>query len=226
VEKTTGMNLQDYCNKFIFHPLQISPSYWFTQHVRDNIVHLSYRESDGHLSRWDNQYALMEQDLSKSLFSSFSLCIQYSTRAFPTGKLSLGGAGFYSTTKDFLAILRHLLLAKDGRAPNAILKSESVDIMFSSSIPDTATTHVESFLDYPNEMKLQFGYGLCVTLTDWPGRRKKGSGFWYGWAGIYFFVDPETGIAAVYATQVLPTRDAEVVALFQRLEETLYKAVG
>lgn len=47
----------------------------------------------------------------------------------------------------------------------------------------------------------------------------------YGWAGLYGFIDPDTGIAAVYATQVVPTRDAEVVALFQRLEETIYKAI-
>ncbi|KAF5325115.1 hypothetical protein D9619_009562 [Psilocybe cf. subviscida] len=63
-----------------------------------------------------------------------------------------------------------------------------------------------------------------VESLPWPYQAAAFEG--YGWAGIYGFLDPDTGIAAMYATQVLPTRDTEVVALFERLEETIYKAVG
>lgn len=44
----------------------------------------------------------------------------------------------------------------------------------------------------------------------------------YGWAGTYYFMDPATGIAVVYGTQVVPTTDIEVVALWDRLERALY----
>lgn len=48
----------------------------------------------------------------------------------------------------------------------------------------------------------------------------------YGWAGTYYFVDPETGIAAVYGTQVVPTCDAEVVQLWEELERALYAGIS
>lgn len=35
-------------------------------------------------------------------------------------------------------------------------------------------------------------------------------------------MDPATGIAVVYGTQVVPTTDIEVVALWDRLERALY----
>lgn len=44
----------------------------------------------------------------------------------------------------------------------------------------------------------------------------------YGWAGTYYFMDPTTGIAVVYGTQVVPTCDEEVVKLWEQLERAVY----
>lgn len=43
-----------------------------------------------------------------------------------------------------------------------------------------------------------------------------------GWAGTYFFIDPDTGVAAVFGTQIAPSRDPTVIKLFGELEEALY----
>ena len=85
---------------------------------------------------------------------------------------------------------------------------------------------------------------LCINTSDVPGKRRKGSGWCehgnfsvfvlkefnkeknlapgYGWAGTYYFIDPETGVAAVLGSQLVPSIDPEVAELWGRLEEALY----
>ena len=111
----------------------------------------------------------------------------------------LGGIGIYSTLTDYLALLRHLLLAKgafpspstlllsfthslthllylipDGNAPTPILSAASVALLFAPSVPEGATAPISEFSGMPD---CQFGYGLCIATTDWEGRRRKGAGF-------------------------------------------------
>ncbi|KAF8902601.1 beta-lactamase/transpeptidase-like protein [Gymnopilus junonius] len=107
----------------------------------------------------------------------------------------LGGIGLYSTLKDYLAYFG----------------------IFSRSKRGVAT--IEKFTGWND---VSFGVGLCLATADWPGRRKKGSGFWYGWAGTYYFIDPAAGIAVTYGTQVVPTCDVEVERLWEALERALY----
>jgi CubicO group peptidase (beta-lactamase class C family) len=47
-----------------------------------------------------------------------------------------------------------------------------------------------------------------------------------GWAGTYFWIDPTTGIAAVFGTQIIPSRDIEVIKTFVSCEETLYAGLA
>jgi hypothetical protein len=44
----------------------------------------------------------------------------------------------------------------------------------------------------------------------------------YGWANTYYFVDPGTGVALVLGSQLLPTRDAEILKLWEEIEEVFY----
>lgn len=44
----------------------------------------------------------------------------------------------------------------------------------------------------------------------------------YGWAGTCGYIDPQTGIAAVFGTQVVPSLDGEVYTLTEEFERTLY----
>jgi hypothetical protein len=51
-----------------------------------------------------------------------------------------------------------------------------------------------------------------------------------GWAGTYFFMDPTTGLAGVYGTQLNGTvsgsRDPENLKAFTAFEETLYAGLA
>ncbi|PPQ69677.1 hypothetical protein CVT24_001210, partial [Panaeolus cyanescens] len=109
-----------------------------------------------------------------------------------------------------------------GKAFKPIISQEVATRLFEPTLEPHAVKPIEDFTTWPH---LQFGHGLCLNTEDWPGRRRKGSGFWYGWAGTYYFIDPTTGIAASFNAQVIPTKDLEVYHLWERLEEAVYSAL-
>jgi hypothetical protein len=52
---------------------------------------------------------------------------------------------------------------------------------------------------------------------------------WYtgmGWMGTYHFIDPATGVAGVFGTQVLPFLEREELGLYAELEKTLYAGLS
>ena len=94
--------------------------------------------------------------------------------------------------KSYLSLLRHLLLilgnwksafcpiitliliVLDGRAINPILTTKTVANLFKPSL----SPHVsKSVVEGTGWMDTQFGHALCIANSDWPRRRKKGSGF-------------------------------------------------
>jgi hypothetical protein len=47
-----------------------------------------------------------------------------------------------------------------------------------------------------------------------------------GWMGTYHFIDPTTGVAGVFGTQVLPFLEEEELGLYAELERTLYAGLS
>ncbi|KAF8153185.1 beta-lactamase/transpeptidase-like protein [Crassisporium funariophilum] len=201
VERITGKTIEEYCKENIFDVLGMtSSSFYLTPSLKSDLVSMSYRNQNGELEAWTEQINIIEQDPEKVT-------------------VRLGGIGLYCTVRDYLTLLRHLLLVYDGRATNPILSGDTVRALFRPTLSKQGSNSVDLFTGWTD---CQFGVGLCLNNSDYPGRRRKGSGFWYGWAGTYYFMDPTTGIAAVYGTQVVPTRDPEVLKLWEQLEEALY----
>ncbi|KIM41569.1 hypothetical protein M413DRAFT_445541 [Hebeloma cylindrosporum] len=203
VERVTGKSIEEYCKELIFGPLDMDASFHLTASRRERLVKLTYRQKDGRLEKWADQLGVIEQDPEK------------------LGVL-LGGIGLYSTMKSYLSLLRHLLLVLDGQAINPILSRKTVANLFKPSLSPHMS---KSVVEYTGWIDTQFGHALCIANSDWPRRRRKGSGFWFGWAGTYYFMDPTTGIAVVYGTQLMPGRDLEVERLWGQLEEALYSGL-
>jgi len=200
IERLTGKTLEAYCHENIFGPLGMTKtSFYLTADLKSDLVRLSFRE-DGQLQKWGSRFDLIEQDVTKI-------------------NVMFGGAGLYGSTKDYLTFLRHLLLVKAGRAKNPILSSEMVASIFQPALTENAAASIERTTGWSNS---QWGLGLALNRDDCPGRRRKNSGFWYGFAGTYYFIDPTSGIAAVCCTQILPTLDPEVLKVWQEAEEALY----
>ncbi|KAF4612853.1 hypothetical protein D9613_011158 [Agrocybe pediades] len=210
LEDLTGQTIQEYCDEHLFAPLNIRPTFYIDSEIEKNLVQLTYRRrSDGAFEKWADQLSIPERRKDKM-------------------GITLGAIAMHSTLSEYLAILQHLLLIKENRAKNPILTHETVSRMFESSLPPASSKALFQFTSmgeiYPkdSEVELNFGLGICLAMEDWDGKKKKGSGFWYGWAGTYYFLDPQTGIAAVYGTHLVPTFDPEVKELWDRLERTLY----
>ncbi|KAJ7437903.1 beta-lactamase/transpeptidase-like protein [Mycena galericulata] len=211
IERLSGKSLEHYFKEYIFAPLGVtSASFYLTPALRDRLLPLSYRnkQSGRTIERW-NAPPPIDQDSANV-------------------KVHFGGGGLYSSQKDYLSILRHLLQIKAGTATNPILSLASVNMLFEPTLPpagevsmNTLAEFLSRYLGLPKGAA-QFSRGLYINTVDVPGARRKGSGAWAGWANTSFFVDPTTGVAVVFATQLAPGFDDECEKLYALLERELY----
>ncbi|KAJ7261704.1 beta-lactamase/transpeptidase-like protein [Mycena haematopus] len=211
VERLSGKSLEQYFQDHIFSPLGItSASFYLTPPLKDRLLPVAQRNKSGVVERWTGPF-VFDRDPAHV-------------------RVHLGGVGLYSSQKDYLKVLRHLLQIKAGSAVSPILSRASVDSMFSPTLPPAGVTTlftrmVDPHLGLPAGAA-QYGRGLFVNTADVPGKRRSGSGAWGGWASTSFFVDPTTGIAVVFGMQVAPTGDSTHKQLLSVLEREVYTALG
>ncbi|KAF8893006.1 beta-lactamase/transpeptidase-like protein [Infundibulicybe gibba] len=203
IERITGQTLEEYCKEHIFNPLSLkSTSFYLTPDLKVRLQPLAFRGADGALVRFTNQYGIMEHDPTKV-------------------HLRFGGVGLFSTRREHLTILRHLLQISAGTAKNPILSAQSVASLFEPSLPDAGVDSIGKRFPIPG-MKWQWSTALCVNCNDWDGKRRKNSGFWGGWANTFFFLDPSTGIAVSIGTQLVPPIDPIGGSTCDRIERIIY----
>lgn len=151
---------------------------------------------------------------------------------------ALGGGGLYSTVNDYSKLLSVLL-----RGGGSILKPSSVDMLFSPvlgaesmkalrafGIGDSpATSETSLFVNDPAQWRhvqdLQYTVAGIITTEDIEGRRKKGTVSWSGLPNLAWWIDRETGVAAVLFTQIMPFGDGVARSLLIELERAVYKCV-
>ena len=121
------------------------------------------------------------------------------------------------------------------------MKAETVRDIFLPALPEKGVKTLSEFLKIES---CSWSTALAVLTTDIPGLRRKGSAACKsyvsnkllcskpiilhvggGWASTAYFMDPTTGIAAVFGTQVAP-QDAEASKVTLKLEHTLYKGLS
>lgn len=110
-----------------------------------------------------------------------------------------GGAGLYSTVRDFMQF-ELMLLGKGELNGRRLLAPQTVELM--------ATNQVGSkFADWMPPITGGNGFGLGVRISQDPARTGRSVGA-FGWPGAYgtdAWVDPELDLAAVLFIQKLPT---------------------
>ncbi|KAF7316252.1 Acyltransferase mlcH [Mycena indigotica] len=210
VERVTGKSLEVYLKEHIFNPLGITSISFYvdTPERKARLLPMTFRDlATGKLEAWSFP-PLIDTD-------SITLC--------------LGGVGLYGTQHDYLTLLRHLLQIHAGKASNPILSKSSVESLLSPSLPDSALVAMggmaqmmQSELNVP-QGKAQFSLGMLVNTVDIPGHRRAGSGCWFGWANTMYMVDPTSGIAMVFGTQLVSIVDAEFQKASERLEKAVYQ---
>ncbi|KAF5325468.1 hypothetical protein D9619_009744 [Psilocybe cf. subviscida] len=207
VEKISGLTLHQFCKQHIFDPLGMeSSSFYLTPALRKRLVNLTFRDNGGPHQHWANQMDIIEQDPDKV-------------------KVLLGGAGMYSSMKDYLKILQHLLQIKvNYPIENPLFSQETVEQIFTPALTEQGSKSLSGFSMSPGT---QWGTALAICTEDLPQRRRKGSVFWSGLLGTKGFIDPTTGIAVVFGTQIMTPQnfDIDLFNTWGRLEELIYAAI-
>lgn len=119
-------------------------------------------------------------------------------------------------------------LINEGKCPHTghqLLKPETVKDMFKNQIPDfpdfarqPITSPRKSYSNdvpalYPVEGDPPQGWGLTMLLTNGgPTGRSKATGHWAGLPNLWWWADPEKGVAGFVCTQILPFGDMPVSA--------------
>ncbi|KAF6754612.1 beta-lactamase/transpeptidase-like protein [Ephemerocybe angulata] len=210
IEKVSGMSLEAYLQKFIFQPLQMRRTTFLpTEQIKENMICISFRKTMGdgtmEVVPWGHRY--YETDPDKV-------------------HLFCGGGHLISSTNDYLAFLRHLLQIYAGSAQQPIVSRNHIMELFESSLDPTSQRTMEEFMRYVMPVDgVQWSRGQAVTLNDWPGMRREGSGFWAGFLNTYYWIDPKAGIAAVFQSQYFPPLDSRFLTLRETLEKTLYSGL-
>ncbi|KZP18359.1 beta-lactamase/transpeptidase-like protein [Athelia psychrophila] len=139
-------------------------------------------------------------------------------------KDSLGGGGAYGSPIEYLRVLGSLL-RDDGK----LLQSASIDELFR---PQLSETSKRAWMQHtpdgniPVGTDVSWGLGGMTTLEDVDGRRRKGSVAWGGMPNLFWWMDRETGVAGVYASQIIPPGDMQSNELFEAFERHVYNMVG
>ncbi|KAL2062951.1 hypothetical protein VTL71DRAFT_6023 [Oculimacula yallundae] len=204
VEIISGMSLEKYMSQNIFSKLG----------MKDTTFHPELRPG----------FASRQMDMAWRNRATGELTHGKNPWGFPAQDCC-GGVGLYSTAEDYAKLLQ-IFLAGGG----SILTKESTDEILTSQLEDpkyfreiiNGPARAQLGQTWPEGASATFGLSSSINLEDFPGRRLKNSANWSGMPGLHAWVDRETGIAGLIATQVLPPGDPMVTKCLLELEIALY----
>jgi CubicO group peptidase (beta-lactamase class C family) len=193
VEKLSGQRLDEFFRTRIFEPLKMPDTGFFVP-----------KEKLGRFAQlytYDKAGKLVPSEISGV---SAARIYAYAEES----KLLSGGGGLVATTEDYMRFCR-MLLNGGGLDGVRILKPETVALM--------ASNHLQTETGGPKEITYFPGvaFGLDFAVVDdveqagW--HFSKGTYFWSGAAGTWFWIDPKADMAVVGMIQVLavPTATAQ-----------------
>ena len=161
-----------------------------------------------------------------------------------------GGVGLYSTADDYAKLLGALVSGGGSvLKPESIRQLHTPQLRDNSHLMATFNSPWRPAFcpEYPAGLEAGYGLGGAINLEDIPSKRRKGSLMWSGltnghWVGfaytrLAFFLyrvrcrllmfrqwfDPQSGIAAVLCTSLLPAGDGVIANLYDELETAVYK---
>ncbi|KAL2210681.1 beta-lactamase/transpeptidase-like protein [Sarocladium strictum] len=146
-------------------------------------------------------------------------------------EIESGGAGLYSTNEDYAKFLSAFLKGE-------LLSDKSMEEVFTPQLDDTQRAAMEAIAyhsgedvrmgftpEFPVDTPINHGLAGVLNLEDVEGKRRKGSIMWSGMVNSRWWVDRETGIAAILVVHLMPHGDRVVGSLIDQLESGVYEAL-
>lgn len=205
VEAISGQTLEDYFRDNIFMPLGMHDTgFIISDEQRARTATASQREADGSLT--SAPYESPQQT-----------------------DFALAGTGLFSTPRNYMAFLQ-MLLSEGSLNGVKILDPETVSAMMSNQIGEMNVTEMVSphparsknFDLFPG-MPHKWGFSFDINTQPGPYGRSAGSAAWAGAMNTHYWIDPVTKVTGALFTQIWPFYDDQVIALFNKFEQTLYQ---
>ncbi|MDS1116464.1 serine hydrolase domain-containing protein [Gordonia westfalica] len=208
VEALRGRRLGDVMKQRVFEPLGMADTaFTMTPSMADRRAAIHQRTDDGSLVATD---LVLPQD----------------------PEVHCGGHGLYSTVGDYTKFLRMWL--NDGAGDNGrVLRAETVEKAVVNGLGDLTVTMlrgVEPDLSndaefFPGQRK-SWAYSFMVNDEEAPTGRPAGSLAWAGLANLYYWIDRETDVAGMWATQILPFADSASLGGYLDFETAVYRELN
>lgn len=146
-----------------------------------------------------------------------------------------GGGGVYSCPRDFIKVLvacvtsdpklltpasYDLLCEPSLSAESAANLNETRKAMYAAA--DAAVEAMGLRMPIPAPTHMSWAPGGMVVAKDVPGGRKAGSISWGGLPNLSWVVDRASGVALLYASQLLPPGDKLTAQVVRQLEAEVY----
>ena len=184
IQLCSGMKVSDFLQQEIIDPLGMSSTgYRYFGDIRERMVDMALWDPDGTLR------------VGKGMLDEFHE---------PDALLELGGAGLFSTVRDYLKFASMLACGgvADGRQ---YIGRKTIDLMRQNQLNETARKDLgDTYLG-------GYGYGLGVRTLMCPAEggcnASSGEFGWTGAAGTYTSIDPAEELAIVYMHQQMPNME-------------------
>jgi CubicO group peptidase (beta-lactamase class C family) len=206
VEKLSGQTLPDFMRDHIFTPLGMKDAGFFVPEEKRARFATNYRD--------DPQGQLVPSATSAGAPTDYA-----AQPAMPSG-----GGGLVSTAEDYYRFAQ--MLGNGGELDGKrILAASTVKLLTTNHLPDELLTG--TFGIGQHIMRPGFGYGInCAVVFDPPAANMpdgKGTFFWDGAAGTWFWVDPTNDLVFVAMIQRMTSPDNH--SLQYRSHATVYQAL-
>ena len=203
VEVISGQPLDVFVRERVLEPLGMTDTRWWVEGPETERLAALYAAYDGRVLRYD---VLGASALRKPTMLS-------------------GGGGLLSTAADYWRFCQ-LLLGRGEIDGVRVLAPRTVELMTRNHLPgavDLAAANSGGFAETIFD-GIGFGLGFATTLDPTPGKSASSVGeyFWGGLASTAFWVDPSTGVSAVFLTQLLPSSTYPIRA---QLRQLVYSAL-
>ncbi|CCT72767.1 related beta-lactamase [Fusarium fujikuroi] len=216
LERASGLALGGYLDKHVFGPLGIKDiSFVPSQSMRGRLASMHQRDSNGNLLVRDSPFkANAEVDLNSA---EAVAAVEHS-----------GGGGLFATPQEYA----------NSRTGKQVLSKSIIDDMFTNQIPQfpnfaraglqsarpDLTHEIPEFYPVPGNPPQGWGLTFLMSNGGATGRSTK-TGHWAGLPNVWWWCDPETGVAGIVATQILPFGDPKVLELWGTVEAVVTAAM-
>lgn len=185
IEVVSGQSVEDYMKENLFEPLEMkSTGYHYFGDIRERLV---------------TAYSWNKEDGSTAPIVGF----EADARFEPESKYVGGGAGLFSTVRDYLALTQ--MLACDGIYKGEhIIGRKTIDLMRTNQLNE------RQLQDFRNPYLDGYGYGLGVRTLMEPAAGVNTSVGEFGWTGVmgtYVAIDPAERTSVVYMHNLMPNNE-------------------